>query len=125
MQARTTVVAVVDDDPSMLRAADDLLGAHGFATLKFSSADEFLEGGAAAKADCLLLDIHLGGMSGLELRQKLKASHPKLPVIFMTALADEAIRQQAVQAGCATFLQKPFPAHQLIQAINSVVPGHN
>jgi len=125
MQARTTVVAVVDDDPSMLRAADDLLGAHGFATLKFSSADEFLEGGAAEKADCLLLDIHLGGMSGLELRQKLKASHPKLPVIFMTALADEAIRQQAVQAGCATFLQKPFPAHQLIQAINSVVPGHN
>jgi len=72
-----------------------------------------------------LLDIHLGGMSGLELRQKLKASHPKLPVIFMTALADEAIRQQAIQAGCATFLQKPFPAHQLIQAINSVVPGHN
>jgi FixJ family two-component response regulator len=125
MQARTTVVAVVDDDPSMLRAADDLLGAHGFTTLKFSSADEFLEGGAAEKADCLLLDIHLDGMSGLELRQKLKASHPKLPVIFMTALADEAIRQQAIQAGCATFLQKPFPAHQLIQAINSVVPGHN
>jgi len=125
MQARTTIVAVVDDDLSMLRAADDLLGAHGFATLKFSSAEEFLRSDAVTKADCLLLDIHLGGLSGLELRQNLKASHPKLPVIFMTALDDEAIRQQAVRAGCVTFLQKPFPADQLIQAIESAVPGRN
>lgn len=122
MQARTKVVAVVDDDPSMLNAADNLLGAYGLTALKFSSAEEFLGSGAATRADCLLLDIHLSGMSGIELRRKLKSSHPELPVIFMTALDDEAVRQQAVQAGCVTFLHKPFLAHQLIEAIKSVVP---
>lgn len=123
MQAPTKVVAVVDDDPSMLSAADNLLGAHGFTTLKFSSAEEFLGSGAAAEADCLLLDIHLSGLSGIELRHKLKSAYPELPVIFMTALDDEAVRQQALRAGCVTFLHKPFPAHQLIEAINGAVPG--
>jgi FixJ family two-component response regulator len=123
MQAHTKVVAVVDDDPSMLSAADNLLGAHGFTILKFSSTEEFLGSGAAAQADCLLLDIHLSGLSGIELRHKLKSSHPDLPVIFMTALDDEAVRQQAVRAGCVTFLHKPFPAHQLIKAIETAVPG--
>jgi FixJ family two-component response regulator len=123
MQACTKVVAVVDDDPSMLSAADNLLGAHGFTTLKFSSAEEFLGSGAATQADCLLLDIHLTGLSGIELRHKLRSAHPGLPVIFMTALDDEAVRQQALRAGCVTFLHKPFAAHQLIDAINSAVPG--
>ena len=123
MQAHTKVIAVVDDDPSMLSAADNLLGAHGFATLKFLSAEEFLGSAAATQADCLLLDIHLSGLSGIELRHKLKSSHPGLPVIFMTALDDEAVGQQAVRAGCVTFLHKPFPAHQLIKAIETAVPG--
>jgi len=122
MQTRTKVVAVVDDDLSMLSAAENLLGAHGFATLKFSSAEEFLGSGAAQRADCLLLDIHLGSLSGFELRQKLKASHPNLPVVFMTALDDEAVRQQALQAGCVTFLHKPFPGRLLIDAIGKAVP---
>lgn len=120
MQAGTKVVAVVDDDPSMLRAADDLLGAHGFTTLKFSSAEEFLSSGAASRADCLLLDVDLSGLSGIELRHKLRLSHPGLAVIFMTALDDEAVRQQAMRAGCVTFLHKPFPADQLIKAIESI-----
>jgi FixJ family two-component response regulator len=123
MQVNTKVIAVVDDDPSMLSAADNLLGAHGFTTLKFSSAQEFLSSEAAMQSDCLLLDIDLGGSSGFELRQRLKSSHPELPVIFMTALDDEAVRQQAVRAGCVTFLHKPFPAHQLIQAIKSAIPA--
>ena len=122
MQVRSKIVVIVDDDPSMLSAADNLLGAHGFTALKFSSAEEFLGSGAATRADCLLLDIHLSGLSGIELRHKLKTSHPGLPVIFMTALDDDAVRQQAVQAGCVTFLHKPFPAHQLIKAIESVLP---
>src|SRR6187401_2765641 len=100
MQKRRGTVAVVDDDPSMLSAADNLLDAHGFATALFASAEEFLGSGAAAQVDCLLLDIHLGGMSGIELRRRLKASRPALPVIFMTALDNEEIRQQAVETGC-------------------------
>jgi FixJ family two-component response regulator len=89
--------------------------------MKFSSAEEFLGSGAAAQVDCLLLDIDLSGRSGIELRYKLKSSHPQLPVIFMTALDDEAVRQQAIRSGCVTLLHKPFPGHQLIKAIESIV----
>ncbi|MFY9686868.1 MAG: response regulator [Pseudolabrys sp.] len=122
MQARKKVVAVVDDDQSMLNAAENLLDAHGFTTIKFPSAEEFLDSGGATRADCLLVDIHLDGVSGIELRRQLKMSHPALPVIFMTALDDEAVRHQALEAGCVTFLHKPFPAHQLIEAIKRAVP---
>lgn len=123
MQTRKQVVAVVDDDQSMLSAAETLLDAHGFTTIKFSSAEEFLGGRGATQADCLLVDIHLDdGLSGIELRRQLKRSHPHLPVIFMTALDDEAVRHEALEAGCVTFLHKPFPVHQLIEAIKRAVP---
>jgi FixJ family two-component response regulator len=122
MQMRKKVVAVVDDDQSMLSAAENLLDAHGFTTIKFSSAEQFLGDRGATRADCLLLDVHLDGGSGIELRRQLKMSHPALPVIFMTALDDESVRQQALEAGCVTFLHKPFPAHQLIEAIKRAVP---
>lgn len=111
------MVAIVDDDPSMLSAAKNLLEAHGFATKSYSSAEEFLGALSMNQFDCLLLDIHLGGLSGIELRQQLKSSHPALPIIFMTALDDEAVRQQALQSGCAACLSKPFLAHQLLDAI--------
>ena len=122
MQTRKKVVAVVDDDQSMLSAAETLLDAHGFMTIRFSSAEEFLGDRGATRVDCLLVDIHLNGVSGIELRRQLKVSHPELPVIFMTALDDEAVRCQALEAGCVTFLHKPFPAHQLIEAIKRAVP---
>jgi FixJ family two-component response regulator len=123
MQKRRTIVAVVDDDPSMLKAAGDLLDAHGLTACVFVSAEEFLASGAAAQVNCVLLDIHLGGLSGIELRQQLKLSRPALPIIFMTALDDERIRRQALQSGCVTCLRKPFPARQLIDAIEKAVPG--
>jgi FixJ family two-component response regulator len=121
MQKRRLVVAVVDDDPSMLTAAEELLGARGFMTSLFSSAEEFLASGTANEVDCLLLDIHLGGLSGIELRKQLKASHPALPVIFMTALED--MRQKAVGAGCVACLSKPFLASQLFEAIDKAAPA--
>lgn len=105
----------------MLRASADLLDAHGFATVAFRSAEEFLARGTAAQVDCLLLDIDLGGISGLELRRRLKISAPTLPVIFMTALDDDAILQQAVGAGCVALLRKPFPQRELIGAIEKAV----
>lgn len=125
MQKRRVTVAVVDDDPSMLKAAADLLDAHGASASLFTSAEEFLASGLAEQADCLLLDVHLGGLSGIELRQQLKTSRPNLPVIFMTALDDETIRQQALRAGCVTCLHKPFPARQLINALERAVPHLN
>jgi FixJ family two-component response regulator len=118
MQKRRATVAVIDDDLSMLRAAENLLDAHGFGTALFASAEEFLGSGIANQVDCLLLDIHLGGMSGIELRRRLKASQSSLPVIFMTALDDEAMRRQAIKTGCIACLRKPFAAQQLIDAID-------
>jgi FixJ family two-component response regulator len=117
MQGRRQVMAIVDDDPSMLRATKDLLDAHGFLTAIFPSAEEFLASKLVREADCLLLDIHLPGMSGIELHRQMKASRSDVPVIFMTALDDEVIRRQAVETGCVAYLRKPFPARQLFDAI--------
>ena len=122
MLMRQKIVAIVDDDPSMLGATKELLEASGFATRLFVSAEEFLDRGAASEVDCLLLDIHLGGMSGIELRRTLEASGSELPVIFVTALDDEGTRQQAQKAGFAAFLRKPYSARQLFDAIENAVP---
>jgi len=122
MPKRQIIVAIVEDDPSMLRAARDLLDAHGFATCTFASAEEFLASGSAGEADCLLLDIDLGGISGIELRRQLKISTPALPIIFMTALDDDTVERQAFRVGCVAILRKPFPRAALIDAIKKAVP---
>jgi FixJ family two-component response regulator len=106
----------------MRRAAENLLDASGFATELFASAEEFLDRKAATHVDCLLLDIDLGGMSGIELRRRLADSGSKLPVIFMTGLDDEAILRQALMAGCIACLRKPFTARQLVDAIEKAGP---
>ena len=106
----------------MLRAAGDLLDAHGFATVAFSSAEEFLARGGDRGVDCVLLDIDLGGMSGIEMWRQLKVSGSALPIIFMTALEDDVIEQQARKAGCAAFLRKPFAQGALINAIKKALP---
>ena len=121
MPKRQRIVAIIEDDASMLRAARDLLDAHGFATLAFASAEEFLARGAAKYADCLLLDIDLGGMSGIELRRQLKGFDSTLLIIFMTGLDDEAIERRALETGCVAFLRKPFSQYALVDAIGKAV----
>jgi FixJ family two-component response regulator len=121
MPKRQKIVAIIEDDASMLRAARDLLDAHGFATLAFASAEEFLARGAAKQVDCLLLDIDLGGMSGIELRRQLKGFGSTLPIIFMTGLDDEAIERRALETGCVAFLRKPFSQYALVDAIGKAV----
>jgi FixJ family two-component response regulator len=121
MLKRQTLVAVVDDDLSTLGATESLLDANGYASVGFSSAEAFLERMSTIRADCLLLDIHLGGLSGIELRRRLKASGSALPVIFMTALDDETVRDEAIRVGCVACLRKPFPASQLMDAIEKAV----
>lgn len=114
-------IAVVDDNPSMLQGLSRLLSAHGFRVQTFASAESFLDGIAKCKADCLLLDIHLGGISGIELQQKLTSLGNDLPVIFMTAIDSDATRQEALDAGCVAYLKKPFLAKLLIDAIDSAL----
>ena len=118
MAKRRKIVAIVEDDPSMLRATRDLLDAHGFATVAFASAQAFLARRTLEKVGCLLLDIGLGGMSGLELRRQLKVFRPGLPIIFMTGLDDDSTARQALGMGCVALLRKPFPQGELIDAIN-------
>lgn len=122
MAMRQKTVAIVENDPSMLRAAGDLLDAHGFTTVAFASAEDFLAGsGDRGSVDCVLVDIDLGGMSGIDLRRQLEASGSTLPIIFMTALDDDTIHRQALRAGCVAFLRKPFSEGALIDAIRKAV----
>ena len=113
-------IAVIDDNPSMLQGLNRLLSAHGFRVQTFTSAESFLNGAGKCEVECLLLDINLGGMSGIDLQRKLTSSGRNLPVIFMTAIDSEAARQEAIDVGCVAYLRKPFLAKLLIDAINSV-----
>jgi FixJ family two-component response regulator len=117
---RMRTIAVIDDNPSMLKGLDRLLSAHGYRVQTFTSAEMFLESFAECEADCLLLDIHLGGISGIDLQRRLTSSGTDLPVIFMTAIDSKATRQAAFDAGCIAYLRKPFLANLLIDAINKV-----
>jgi FixJ family two-component response regulator len=113
-------IAVVEDDPSMLRGLFRLLSAHGFRVDRFTSAESFLDDVAECEAMCVVVDIHLGGISGIDLKRKLTSSGSDLPVIFMTAIDNEATRKEAFDAGCIAYLRKPFLAQLLIEAINRV-----
>jgi FixJ family two-component response regulator len=121
VEADKRVVAIVEDDASMLKGLARLLGAHGFATEVYTSAEAFLAGAAASEAGCLVLDINLGGISGIELRHRLAAAGSRLPVILMTAIDSDAVQKAAAQAACIAYLRKPFSSRQLIDAIGQVV----
>jgi FixJ family two-component response regulator len=110
-------IAIVDDDAAVLTGIERLLNAHGFATKGFGSAEAFLDRRPTTGIDCILLDIHLGGMSGIALRRELARFGSELPVIFMTAFDDQTTRDQAQDAGCIAYLRKPFAGRLLIEAI--------
>jgi FixJ family two-component response regulator len=115
-------VIVVDDDPGFLKSVARLLSVHGFEPRTFSSAEALLDSDAAVTANPMLLDIHLGGISGIELQRRLVASGSKCPVIFMTSIDDDATRKEAMNAGCVAYLKKPFAPNLLLDALGKAVP---
>lgn len=117
-------VSVVDDDQSVLRAVRRLLQSAGFSVQVFASAEEFLARGEDASSGCLVLDLHLGGLSGFELCERLIASGRRIPTVLMTAHDDAAIRDRALHAGLVEYLRKPFDDHALIDAIHRTVARH-
>ena len=121
MAAPQTVVIVVDDDTGFLKGVARLLAYNGIETRTFAFAEALIESGIAPTATCLLLDIRLGGISGIELQHRLATSGSKCPVIFMTANDDEATRNAAVDAGCIAYLRKPFASQVLLDAIGKAV----
>jgi len=112
---------VIDDDAGLLKGVARLLANSGIESRTFASAEALIESGSAQMASCLLLDIHLGGISGIELQRRLAASESKCPVIFMTANDDEATRNEAEDAGCTAYLLKPFARNVLLDAIGKAV----
>ncbi len=115
------VVAVVDDDESVRSALQGLMKAAGFPALVFSSAEEFLNSGQQRHTACLIADIRMPGMSGLELQSKLNADHLRIPIIFITAQGDEKMRMQALRAGAVEFLTKPFDDEGLLYSVRAAL----
>jgi FixJ family two-component response regulator len=115
------VVAAVDDDDRVRASIQSVLESAGYEAVVFASAEAFLESGVLRQATCLLADVRLPGMDGLELQRRIRRARPQLPIIFITAHDDEHIRQQALQDGAVDFLVKPFDAAQLLDNIEGVV----
>lgn len=116
------LLSVVDDDESVRESLPDLLREFGFAARAFSSAEEFLSSDSISQTKCLILDVAMPGMNGLELQRELKRRAKEIPVIFITAQKDEAIREQAFKQGAVNFLYKPFSDTALLEALNAAVP---
>jgi FixJ family two-component response regulator len=117
MREQRNVIAVVDDDPGMRDALELLLSSLGYQTELFASAEEFFSASMTSNPKCLLIDIQLGGMSGLEFARKLLLMDCAVPTVFMTGSHDEIVQRQALELGCVAFLHKPFPNDQLIESI--------
>src|SRR6267142_3086777 len=107
-QRTTKVVSIVDDDDLMRSALEGLMKAVGLPARAFASAEEFLKSGQQHQTACLIADIRMPGMSGLELQAELNADHCRIPTIFITAHGDARMRMQALRAGPVEFLAKPF-----------------
>ena len=115
------LLSVVDDDESMRESLPDLLKEFGFSARAFSSAQEFLSSDSVDETRCLILDIAMPGMTGLDLQQELKRRGQQIPIVFITAKRDEGIRKQAFKQGAAKFLYKPFSDIALLDAVNAAL----
>ena len=111
------LIAIVDDDQSVQCALQDLIESEGLSTLCFGSAEQFLDSGAQHAAGCLIADIRMPGMSGMELQAKLNDEQCRLPIIFITAHGDARMQAQAMRDGAVTFLTKPFDNIVLLEAV--------
>jgi FixJ family two-component response regulator len=114
-------IAIVDDDRSVQIALQDLIESEGLSTLCFGSAEQFLDSGARHKAACLIADIRMPGISGLELQTKLKAERCRVPIIFITAHGDAKMQTQAMRDGAVKFLAKPFDNAVLLEAVHAAL----
>lgn len=115
--ANRKLVFVVDDDPSLLRGLRRLLREYGYDSVLFQSAKEFEEHDDFGKAICVILDIDLDGVSGIEIRYRLVEAGISLPVIYITGNDNQSVRAAAIKSGCIAYLQKPFLAKSLIEPI--------
>jgi FixJ family two-component response regulator len=123
MQSEMNLVAIVDDDDLMRGALQGMLKSVGLPSRAFASAEEFLMSGQQSHMACLIADIRMPGMSGLELQAKLNAERCRIPTIFITAHGDEKMRTQALRAGAVEFLAKPFDDEALLESVRAALEG--
>jgi FixJ family two-component response regulator len=120
-QDKPKLLAIVDDDESVRSALEGLMKAAGLQTHAFPSAEDFLNSGLLHHTACLIADIRMPGMSGLELQEKLNAEHCRIPTIFITAHGDAKMRLQAMRGGAVEFLSKPFDDEILLDSIRAAL----
>ena len=118
------MVAIVDDDDLMRSALKGLMKSAGLPAQVFASAEEFLKSGQQNEVGCLVADIRMPGMSGLELQAKLNADQCRIPTIFITAHGDEKMRMQALRAGAVEFMAKPFDDEALLDSVRAALELH-
>jgi len=118
--ANNILISVIDDDRSMGRMLARIIGAAGLKVEVFTSAEEFLGSEHLGDSTCLILDVDLPGMSGLELQRQLKDSGRRVPIIFISGQATERTRERALKAGALGFFDKPFSISSLLTAIQSI-----
>jgi FixJ family two-component response regulator len=121
--SRVSVISVVDDDPSVRAATSKFLRSHGYTVQAYSSAEHFLRSGPLNDTSCVIADLQMPGMSGLELLTMMRAEGNRVPFIFITAFPDETSRARALKAGAICFLSKPFAGPTLINCL-AALEGH-
>jgi|SRR5829696_3169887 len=121
MNGEHSLVSVVDDDESVRESLPDLLRQFGFAALTFSSAEAFLDSHFVGRTRCLVLDVAMPGMSGLDLQEELVRRHQHIPIVFITATEDQTIRPRVLAQGAVACLSKPFTDTALLYALNAAL----
>ena len=124
MEDERILIAVVDDDESIRRTTTLLIESFGFTGIAFESAESFLKSGQLHNTSCLILDVRMPQMNGLQLQSELAAAGCSIPIVFITAYDDKESRGRAMQAGAVAFLGKPFSDEQLLQILRAAL-GHD
>jgi FixJ family two-component response regulator len=123
--AKRPVISIIDDDPSVREATRSLVRSLGYQAQAFSSAEEYLQSSHVENSSCLITDLHMPGMSGADLQDRLIADGRRIPIIFMTAYFEERIRDQVMDAGALGFLRKPFDDESLIACLDKALNGES
>jgi FixJ family two-component response regulator len=126
MPTRKPVIAILEDDPSLLRALGRLLWAYGYGVETYASAEEYLKSSGTSSAALLIVDMHLGDVSGLDIIRWLRLSESNKPFICMSGSGNESVKQSALEAGTAAYLDKPFALDLLTDLVRRIVgPVHS
>jgi len=118
-----SVISIIDDDASIRVATNNLLRSRGYTVHTFASAEEFLLSSHLGETSCVIADVHMSAMSGLDLPAAMRAKGHDAPFIFITAFPDEGVRARALKAGATCFLAKPFAAPSLISCLDTALQG--